>query len=129
MPISPFNAITVLTCSDSKNRSRMSAIDIVMRRVRSPTPPTRSPRKRQASFSCAERSANDVEPSFGGVRISSGPSTSARPPMYASHDSTASASFFENFANSSRSAFGSSDCVIERPSGNGTKYGPTGIPR
>ncbi len=43
----------------------------------------------------------DREPTRGGVLISNGPSTSASPPIQASHRSMASASRFENFANSS----------------------------
>ena len=75
-------------------------IDIVISRVTSPIVFTSRPRNRHASFSCSSRSAGRFEPTVGGIDISMGPSTSARPPIHASHESIASASFFENFANS-----------------------------
>ena len=91
---------------------------MVNRRVASPTVRTPSPRYRQASRAVARRSLHLGEPSFGGVCMSSGASTSASPSIHASHLAIASASFFENFAISSWFRRASS-ChkLIERPSG------------
>ncbi len=76
-------------------------MDIVISRVTSPTDFTSSPRNRHTSRSWSIRSAGRREPTVGGVVISRGPSTSARPPIHASHCSIASASCLENLANSS----------------------------
>src|SRR4051812_31604706 len=59
----------------------MSMIDIVIRRVTSATPRTLRPRKRHTSRSCSCRSETDIDPTFGGVVISKGPSTAASPPI------------------------------------------------
>jgi hypothetical protein len=79
----------------------MSTIDIVSSRVTSATPPTSSPRNRHASRNCSSTSDHAGDPSRGGVVIMRGPSTSASPPIHASHVSIASASFLENVANCS----------------------------
>ena len=76
-------------------------MDIVIRRVTSPTVFTSSPRNRQTRRSWSSRSAGRFEPTVGGVVIRSGPSTSARPPIHAVQSSIASASCLENLANSS----------------------------
>ena len=59
VPIRPFSAITVFTCSDSKNRSTMSPIDIVIRRVTirdtAHAEPPVPPRERELFLHVAER--------------------------------------------------------------------------
>ena len=69
VPIRPFSAITVFTCSDSKNRSRMSTIDIVIRRVTSATTahaePPEPPRERELFHARRRTTASRA---VGGVR-------------------------------------------------------------
>ena len=74
---------------------------IANRRVTSPTVRVPNPRYRHARRAVSSRSDQRGEPSLGGVRHRSGPSTSASPPIHASHLAMASASFRENFATSS----------------------------
>ena len=81
---------------------------IAKRRVTSPTVRVPNPRYRHARRAVSSRSDHRGEPSFGGVLHRSGPSTSASPPIHASHLAMASASFVENLAIASWLRFASS---------------------
>ena len=74
---------------------------MVISRVTSATVRTSRPRWRQARRRVSFRSAGLRDPIFGGTVSSSGPRTSARPAIQASHLGIASASFFDHLAISS----------------------------
>ena len=86
VPIRPFTAITVFIWSVSNQRSRMS-VDRHRQQARDVGDPAhrRACGSRHASWSCSCRSPTAIDPTCGGVCISSGPSTSASPPIHASH--------------------------------------------
>ena len=71
---------------------------MVNNRVTSATPRTPSLRIFHADCALAMRSPIAIEPTLGGTDSSSGPRTSETPFSHFSHSSSASASFFENWA-------------------------------
>ncbi len=98
MPITPLIVSIALIASDSNQSPSRSETLIVNSRVTSPTPREPSLRMCQAARAWSIRSPIFMEPMFGGVRSSSGPSTSATPASHASHFGSVSASFLENCA-------------------------------
>ena len=98
VPMTPLTASTALTCQDSNQSSRRSAMLMVNSLTTSAMVRTSSPRCRQASRKVSARSVGARDPMFGGTVRSRGPSTSARPSIHASHLGIISASFLENCA-------------------------------
>jgi hypothetical protein len=117
VPITPDTDRTPSTSGDSKKSSSRSATLIENNRVTSATPRTPRPLSCQASWAWASRSFGLVLPSFGGIAVRSGPSTSARPWSQSSHRSIAAASAAENFETSAWRRARSEGSWSERPSG------------
>ena len=119
VPMIPFTDCRPMNTSFSNQRRSRSVALIVNSRVMSATVCwSTSLRSCHASCATSLMSAAFLDPTCGGVSISSGPMMLAMRPIHASNLGHWSASCLENFAIDSWSLASSPDCRIE-PSGSG----------